>query len=74
MKKKHKKKRKKEDDNFGRKKSKKQIIIKWEKKHVRKVKAKFSTNLILKSFKRTLQQSIVFCEEIYNYNSQPAQY
>jgi hypothetical protein len=27
-----------------------------------------------KSFREILQQSIVFCEEIYNCNSQPAQY
>jgi len=43
---------KEEEDNFGRKKSKKQIIKK--KKHVGKVKAKFSTGLILRSFKKTL--------------------
>jgi hypothetical protein len=29
-------------------------IKKWKKKHVGKVKAKFSTNSILKSFRKTL--------------------
>ena len=64
------------------KKMKKKMTILEEKKaknkkmekNVGKVKVKFSTNSILKSFKKTLQQSIVFCEEIYNYNYQPAQY
>ena len=45
-----------------------------KKKHVGKVKTKFSTSSILKSFRKTLQKSIVFCEEIYNCNSQSAQY
>jgi hypothetical protein len=45
-----------------------------EKKHTGKVKAKFSTSSILKSFRKTLEQSLVFCEKIYNCNSQPAQY
>jgi hypothetical protein len=53
------------------KKCKKQII---KKKHVGNVKAKFLTSSILKSFKKTLYQSIVFCEEIYNYNFQSVQY
>jgi hypothetical protein len=49
--KKNTKKWKKEDDNFGRKKKQKKKILK---KHVRKVKAKFSTSSIVKSFKKTL--------------------
>jgi hypothetical protein len=57
---------------FWNKKQKK--IKKMEKIHTGKVKAKFSTSSILKSFRKTLEQSLVFCEKIYNCNSQPAQY
>ena len=41
------------------------------KKNFRKIITK---NIEKKNMQETLQQSIVFHKEIYNYNSQPAQY
>jgi hypothetical protein len=45
--------KKKEEDNFGKKKQKNKIKT-IGKKHIEKVKGKFSTSSILKSFRKTL--------------------